>query len=99
MLWIEDAIELVVSSPLSASSFASGVFGSARFGSSGIVRVPVVDLGLHERRKIFALPASDRPQVVREEVVAHARAAMVRQRVEDRLRRQRGAAVLMAADA
>src|SRR5687768_12867460 len=81
------------SPPLPAGSFATSQFRLR------VVRVPVVDFGLHERRQVLALPALDRPQIVREEVVPHARAAVMWLRREDRLGREVRAAVLMTADA
>src|SRR6185436_2686865 len=64
-----------------------------------VVRVPVIDLGLDDGGEILAVAALDGPQVIGEEVVADPGRAMVRLAREDRLGGERGAAVLVAADA
>src|SRR3569623_3197828 len=84
--------------------FSSTLSSSARsfarpFLLRRVVRVPVDDLGLDDRRQVLAAAAFDRPGVVGEEVVAHAGRAEVRLLDQDAFGEQVGAAVLVAANA
>src|SRR3569833_2496595 len=83
------------SSPLSstARSFARP------FLLRRVVRVPVVALGLDDRRQVLAAAAFERPGVVGEEVVAHAGRAEVLLLDQDAFGEHVVAAVLVAADA